>query len=262
LDIVSVCVRGPQHFQVVMEVIQAGPKAIFLEKPPTCSLQEMDVMAAAARRAGIPITVSYSRHWAPSVMWMEGLIQGGLIGQAKTVIGYCGGAFLSFASHTTDLICQFTGYRPVAVYARGSATGVAPEGYQPEPDLSSMTIEFENGVAGIQIGAAGEHGMFYCDVVGTEGRARAGIYIPPFACDKKGKPIDLAALGIPANTSPFKGAYDQIAAYLDGGSRPACTDEDWIAVHEIGFAGIESVLTNQRVALPNANRSRRIFANG
>jgi predicted dehydrogenase len=140
--------------------------------------------------------------------------------------------------------------------------GAAPEGYEPEPHLGSMVIEYADGVAGIQIGEAGEYGSFYCDVIGSEGRARAGIYTAPFACDKKGQAIDLAALGIPANASPFKVAYDQIAAYLDGGPRPACTDEDWIAVHEIGFAGIESCLTDRRIALPNADRARRIFANG
>jgi predicted dehydrogenase len=249
----------------MLEVIAARPKAIFLEKPPTCSLQEMDTLVAAARTAGVPITVSYSRHWAPSVLRMEELIKGGLIGEVQTVIGYCGHAFLSFASHTTDLICQFAGYQPTAVYARGRVAGAAPAGYEPEPDLASMVIEFANGVAGIQIGAAGEHGMFYCDVIGSEGRARTGIYTAPFACDKKGqaiRPEVVAALGMPANASPFKGAYDQIAAYLDGGPRPACTDEDWIAVHEIGFAGIESVLTNRRIELPNANRARCIFANG
>src|SRR5262245_42528809 len=42
LDIVAVCVKGPFHFQVLMEVIAGGPRAIFLEKPPTCSLAEMD----------------------------------------------------------------------------------------------------------------------------------------------------------------------------------------------------------------------------
>jgi len=262
LDIISVCVRGPHHFQVMMEVIEDQPKAIFLEKPPTCSLGEMDEMITAARAAGIPITVSYSRHWAPSVLRMEELVKGGLIGDVKMVVGYCGGAFLSFASHTTDLICQFAGYQPAAVYARGSVSGTVPEGYEPEPNLTSLVIEYANGVAGVQIGEAGEHGAFYCDVIGSEGRARTGIYIPPYACDQKGKAIDLAAHGMPSNASPFRGAYDQIAAFLDGGPRPACTDEDWIAVHEIGFAGIESVLTNQRVPLPNANRARRIFANG
>jgi len=262
LDIISVCVRGPHHFAVTMEVIEARPRAIFLEKPPTCSLREMDELVAAARAAGIPITVSYSRHWAPAVLRMEQLVKGGLIGNVEMVVGYCGGTFLSFASHTTDLICQFAGYRPTAICARGVVEGEGPNGYEPEPSLTSVVVEYENGVVGVQIGRPGEHGSMYCDVTGTEGRARVGMYIPPFACDKQGQPIDLAPHGMPGNASPFKGAYDQIAAHLDGGPPPACTDEDWIAVHEIGFAAIESALTDKRVPLPNANRTRRIFANG
>jgi len=33
-------------------------------------------------------------------------------------------------------------------------------------------------------------------------------------------------------------------------------------VNELGFAGIESVLTGRRIELPSANRSRMIYANG
>jgi len=193
---------------------------------------------------------------------MEALIKDGLIGEVQTVVGYCGHAFLSFASHTTDLICQFAGYNPTAVYARGTVEGEAPDGYEPEPGLTSLILEYPNGVSGVQIGAPGEYGSMYCDIVGTEGRARTGIYTAPFACDKKGNAIDLSQYGLPDNASPFKGAYDQISTYLDGGPRPGCTDADWIAVHEVGLGAIESVLTDARVTLPNVNRSRLIFANG
>lgn len=261
-EIVAICVRGPFHFQSMMRTIAARPRAIFLEKPPSCSLQEMDSMVDAARVAGIPITVSYSRHWAPHILRMAQCVRDGLIGTVQTVVGYCGGTFLSFASHTTDLICQFAGYCPTAVFALGRVEGQAPDGYEPEPILTGMTIEFANGVTGIQVGADGAHGSFYCEAIGTEGRVRAGMYIPPAAADKQGKPIDMATLGIPGDTSPFRLAYDQIAGYLDGGPRPDCTDRDFMVVNEIGFAGIESVLTQQRVVLPNRHRSRRIYANG
>ncbi|MEI6502858.1 MAG: Gfo/Idh/MocA family oxidoreductase, partial [Armatimonadota bacterium] len=109
-DIIAVCVRGPHHFSVMQDVIAAGPKAIFLEKPPTCSLAEMDAMVAAAQAKSIPITVSYSRHWAPHVLRLQELVQSGFIGEVQMVVGYTGHSFLSFASHTTDLICQFSGY--------------------------------------------------------------------------------------------------------------------------------------------------------
>lgn len=260
-DIVAVCVRGPDHFRIMRDAIAAGPKAIFLEKPPTCSLAEMDEMVAAAKARRIPITVSYSRHWAPHVMRLQELVQQGLIGKVKTVVGYVGHSFLSFASHTTDLILQFAGYCPTAVYARGSVSGEAPAGYEAEPSLDLMTIEFANGVRGQQVGVDAEHGGFYVDVFGSEGMVRAGMYIPAWARDKKGV-IDLKAHNMPENASVFKVAYEQIARHLDGGPLPDCTDSHFIAVHETGFAGIESMLTGKRVTLPNVNRTRKVFANG
>lgn len=264
LDIIAVCVRGPAHHAVTMKVIEAGPKSIFLEKPPSCSLAEMDDMVAAAKKAGIPITVSYSRHWAPHVKRMEELVKDGLIGDVKMVLGYCGGSFLSFASHTTDMICQFANYRPKAVTATCEPGKDTQPGYEPEPGVVGMLIEFDGGLTGIQMGDGGEHGGMTCDIVGTEGRARVGMYIPPFASNKDGE-IDLTKHDMPARdaASVFTTAYDQIARYLDGtGPLPDCTDSEFIAVHELGFGGIESALTGRRITLPNTSRSRRIFANG
>ena len=262
LDILAVCVRGPHHFEVMLEVIEAGPKAIFLEKPPTCSLAEMDQMVAAAKARSVPITVSYSRHWCPHVLRLQELVQDqGLIGEVKQVVAYTGGAFLSFASHVTDLVCQFAGYCPTAIYARGRVGGEAPAGYEPEPGVDAAVLEFANGVVGIHVGQQGEHGGFYCDVIGTEGLVRAGVYTPPFARTKDG-PIDLSRHAMPPKASVFQVAYDQIADHLDGGPLPHCTDRAWHIVHELGFAGIESVLTEARVELPNQDRARRIIANG
>jgi predicted dehydrogenase len=263
IDILSICIRGPHHYSALLEGIQAGPGAIFLEKPPTCSLKEMDAVLKAAGAARIPITVSYSRHWGAHVLWMAKLIDEGLIGQITGVVGYCGGPFLSFAAHTTDMICQFAGYEPVAVYARGMADDEAvPEGFEPEPRLHAMLIEFKSGIVGTQIGQPGEHGSFYCEVNGENGRAYIPFYGTPRAWDNEGQVIDLEALGMPAAASPFTLAYDQIANHLDGGPLPDCTNNEFVAVHDISFAGIESVLTDQRVTLPNRNRDRRIFANG
>lgn len=264
LDIIAVCVRGPHHFAVMSQVMNHAnaPKAIFLEKPPTCSLEEQDKMLALSRAKGIPIVVSYSRHWSPKVMRMKELIDGGLIGKVQRVVGYVEHAFLSFASHTTDQICQFAGYCPVAVYASGIvAAQQVPAGYEPEPALKSMVIEMANGVVAIQTGD-GEHGGFYVDVFGDSGYARCGIYMAPYARDRAGKAIDLPALGFPPEISVFTVAYDQIARHLDGGPAPHCANEHWPLINEIGFAGIESVLTHSRVTLPNANRTRKIFANG
>ena len=121
LDIVAICVRGPHHFAVTRDVLATSCRAVFLEKPPTCSLHELDELLRLARAKSVPIIGSYSRHWAPHVLRLQELVAGGLIGDVRSVVGYCGGLFLSFASHTTDLICQFAGYTPLTVIARGAA---------------------------------------------------------------------------------------------------------------------------------------------
>ena len=263
LDISAVCTRGPHHYTAMMDAINAAPKAIFLEKPATCSLDEMDAVVAAAKDANIPITVSYSRHWGPRVLRMAELIKGGLIGEVTGVVGHCGGGFLSFTSHQTDMICQFAGYDPIAVYARGTVPEIdVLEGYEPEPNLTSMVIEFASGIVGTQVAVQGQLGSFACNIQGTEGRASVAFYEQPLAWNSKGEPIDLEKHGMPEDASPFKIAYEQIANHLDGGVLPDCTDDNFAAVHEIGFAGIESVLTDRRIEIPNENRTRSIFANG
>jgi predicted dehydrogenase len=263
LDIVAVCNRGPRHYETMLEVLEAEPKAIFLEKPLSCSLEEMDDMFERADGKGIPITVSYSRHWSPHVLRLQELVSQGMIGTVDTVVGYTGKAFLSFAGHVTDLICQFAGYDATAVYARGHRPeATVPSGYEIEPHLDSAVIELESGVRAIHIGRGGAYGNFYVDVFGSAGRVRAGIYTEPHLSDADGTSQDLSALGFPEDDTPFRYAYDQIADYLDGGALPHCTGQDAAIVNEIGFAGIESALTDQRIELPVANRSRRVFANG
>ncbi len=62
---------------------------------------------------------------------MAELIRNGLTGRVTSVVGYCGGPLLSFGSHVTDLICQFAGSCPAAVFARG----LTPPGLQIRADV-------------------------------------------------------------------------------------------------------------------------------
>jgi len=262
LDIVAVCVRGPHHYKVAMEVIEAGTKFIFIEKPMGCSLTEVDEMTQAAESKGIPIIVDYSRHWTPHLLRLQELVRDGLIGDVQSVIGYCGGGVLSFAVHTTDLICQFAGYDPISVSAFiPPQGGEGPEGYEPEPGIIGATIRFASGITGYHVGQHGVMTGFSVDVLGSEGSLRAGMYIGTSVRNKSG-PVDNSTLNLPENASVFKVAYEQIAAYLDGGPLPHCARDDYMAVNEIGFATIESGLTGQTIAIPCQKRDRLIFANG
>ncbi|HEX8833420.1 MAG TPA: Gfo/Idh/MocA family oxidoreductase [Abditibacteriaceae bacterium] len=273
-DAVAICVRGPHHYAVMKQVLQTRPPVIFLEKPPTCSLAEMDELLALAKEAGTVIMVSYSRHWSPRVLLMEKLVREGLIGRVQSVIGYCGGAVLSFASHTTELVYQFataTGEDNRVLRVR--AHGFVPQddknsrniesGFEIEPHLQHLSMEFLDGVLGVQIGDRGDAGLFYADVFGEKGRVRVGIYMEPQAFDGEGKPLKIPGLAALVDEGPFTEAYAQIARFLDGGPTPDCSDETFVAINEAGFAAIESILRDgETIELPNQNRTRRIWANG
>lgn len=274
-DAVAVCVRGPHHQTIMRRVLEAKPRVIFLEKPPTTSLTDMDELLELSRQHEVPIMVSYSRHWSPRVLQMQQLVREGLIGEVQTVVAYCGKLVLSFASHTTDLICQFAcaqneSYDPIAVTARGfiadkTREGLpddfAARGFEAEPSLTNLHIEFAGGARGFQVGARSDHGSFYADVFGTRGRVRVGIYTQSCAFDESGEPMELPPM--PHDDGPFARAYEQVADYLDGGKLPDCTGAQFAAVNEIGFGAIESLLQDgQRITLPNAKRQRMIYANG
>ncbi|HEX9998625.1 MAG TPA: Gfo/Idh/MocA family oxidoreductase [Abditibacterium sp.] len=273
-DVVAVCVRGPHHFAVMKQVLKARPRVVFLEKPPTCSLTEMDELLALAREVGTTITVSYSRHWSPRVLLMEKLVREGLIGNVQSVVGYCDGAILSYASHTTELVCQFAGATSESSRAlRVRAQGFVPEddprsqdiqpGYEVEPRLHHISIDFAGGVLGVQVGAAGASGSFYADVFGDKGRVTVGMYCEPQAFDLKGNPLEIPGLSEIVDRGPFAEAYRQIADFCDGGAKPDCSDEAFVHVNEIGFGAIESLLSDGKaIELPNQNRTRRIWANG
>ena len=266
LDIIAVCVRGPDHFEVTKRAIAYGPRAIFLEKPPSCSLAEMDELVRLAKEKGTILTVSYTRHWSPRVMHTEKLVKEGIIGEVKHVTVYSAYNVLSFGIHSTDLLCQFAGYCPKSVLAYGDLPELSEEirakGYHPEPSMNAALVEFENGVLGTQLKLPGEYGGFVAEVFGTEGWAKTGIYTQTKIKTKKDGELDISKLGFPEEKSPFTIAYEQIADYLDGGRLPDCTDANFHIVNELGFAMAESIYTGRKVTLPATDREFRMYADG
>ncbi len=271
LDVVDICTRGSWHFPVAMEVLRAEhpPKLLFIEKAPTASLLEMDLLLAEAEKCGVVVVASYSRHWYPHLSWLKTLLDDGLIGRLKTVIGYCRGWLLSMGSHQTDMICQFAGYDPVAVTAHGRyendpdmkwhSIDHLPTGYEPEPLLDNMQIEFASGVTGYQIGEYNDYWGLYCDLFGTAGRVRVQsdlMKVQAFSGFEK--EIDLSGYGFPEKQGVFAEAYREFAKYLSGGALPSCSNRTMAAVQEIGFGAVDSMITGNRIVIPNTNRDRKI----
>lgn len=62
-DVVTICVPPAAQAAAFARVLAAKPKAIVCEKPLAPTLEQAEAMAAAARAAGIPVIVNYTRRF-------------------------------------------------------------------------------------------------------------------------------------------------------------------------------------------------------
>ena len=260
LDVAAVCAKGPLHYELALQVIEAGVPVLFLEKPAGCSLNEVDAVVRAAKERGTRVIVSHTRHWGPHMLELARRIREGLVGEVLSVTSYCPGGILGFAVHNVDMLCQFAGYDPVGVFARTTASADSvPDGYEPEVHVNAAMARFAGGVNGFLVGDNGKRPSFAVEVMGSDGFARIGFYTPPEIFDADAKPVELA---IPENKSPFQVAYEQIVAYLDGGDPPDCGPDQFVPVNELAFGMIESGARDEYITLPNARRVRKIYCMG
>jgi len=64
IDTVAVATRHDSHARLVVEALRAG-KHVFVEKPLALTMEEMDQVEEAARRAGRILCVGFNRRYAP-----------------------------------------------------------------------------------------------------------------------------------------------------------------------------------------------------
>src|SRR5262249_17955578 len=88
IDVVSVCVPSGLHAEVGIQVASAG-KHLVIEKPIDVSLDAADRLIAAAKSAGITMTVISQHRFDPGLIELRRLIDDGalgrlLLGQAAT----------------------------------------------------------------------------------------------------------------------------------------------------------------------------------
>jgi predicted dehydrogenase len=64
IGVVIICTRHASHAALAEAALDAG-KAVFVEKPPALTLDELDRLEAAAGRTGLPLMVGFNRRHPP-----------------------------------------------------------------------------------------------------------------------------------------------------------------------------------------------------
>ncbi|MGN6303636.1 MAG: Gfo/Idh/MocA family protein [Mesorhizobium sp.] len=93
IDIVTVAVKVPPHFEIVKAAIEAG-KHVYCEWPLGRNLAEAEEMAALARSRGVLAVVGTQAPFAPEIAYLRQLIADGFVGKvlSTTLVGRGGAA--------------------------------------------------------------------------------------------------------------------------------------------------------------------------
>ena len=233
--LVSVCVPTRHHASVALDVAaHPAVKAIFLEKPIAQSLADADRLIAAFRERSVSVAINHTRTWDPHYAAIRRLIAEGAIGQVHSVMTHGREGALFGGTHLFDLLRSILDRNPEWV------SGELTSGRTFDPG-SRGVISFGDDVrAYVNISEADPAG-FEIDVVGTEGRIRAGqtLYPELHTVDRAGKRpawIKRVFPGIHDGRSAMLRAVENLVDAVENGAPILSTPQHARTALEIGVA--------------------------
>lgn len=84
VDVVLIAANNNQHHDLVLQAAAAG-KDVICEKPVAMSLQELDDMEAACKKAGVKFTVHHQRRFDPDFRTAKAVYDSGTLGEVYTI---------------------------------------------------------------------------------------------------------------------------------------------------------------------------------
>jgi predicted dehydrogenase len=228
IDILSVCTPDDRHADIVIAAAERGIPAILCEKPLATTLRDADRMIAVIERHGTVVAVEHTRRWDPFFHRAKEIIDAGMIGEIRTIVGTLHGEramIFRNGTHIVDLICYYAGAAPTAVFARleegfeNFAEYRGDGGHAPESEPgASAYIEFANGVRAFYNGTKGTYTNAEWDIVGSTGRIRISGTVAELWTTEQGTGQQVAR-PFPASMvmkGAIQGAFEELIGVLEG----------------------------------------------
>lgn len=158
VDAVAICSSTDTHIDLLVAAAAAG-KPVFIEKPLSLDLTEVDRGVRVVDAAGIPVQVGFNRRFDPSHRAVRDRVQRGDVGDvhlcritsrdpAPPPIAYIevsGGIFNDMTIHDFDMARYVTGSEVVDVFAHGAVLVDPAIGEAGDFDTIVVTMRHENG---------------------------------------------------------------------------------------------------------------------
>jgi predicted dehydrogenase len=106
IDLVSICVKAPHHFEIALRALQAG-KHVYCEWPLAFTVAQAEELTALAHKRGLKAMIGLHLHGAPAMCYAADLVRNGYIGKPlgvslhARVFGPIMGAMATRAGGTT-----------------------------------------------------------------------------------------------------------------------------------------------------------------
>jgi predicted dehydrogenase len=257
LDVVSVATPTPLHAEMALVAVEAGVRAIFLEKPIASGLADADRVVAACARAGVPLAVNHTRRGDPTYRRARRLIDQGAIGQLHSLIALFNGNLMWTGTHAFDLLNYFAGDGPPSwiVGHLDEPAGSDPGG--------SAYIVYQSGVRAFVDGSSGNGVVFRVHAIGSAGEIVIGNYdLELWRSDPASQRRELLRHHFPQierAVAPMVLLIEELLDALEGGPAPISDGETAtsalaliVGLHASSRAG------GQPIAFPIQDRSATI----
>lgn len=180
-DIVSLTAYAPERHTMFKHCVEAGVKAVWVEKAIATSLRDARAMVRLARKHEVATAVNHPRRWSAKYIRARDLVRAGAIGTPESIVSTFSGNLIHTGTHAFDVM-RFVFGDVVAV--RGTPDpGVEGLAYQPGREIlddigGNGTLRFANGAVGTINARAKDYFVFEFEILGSTGSIRLGNATP------------------------------------------------------------------------------------
>ena len=251
-DVVSVAhAPRPMHEEMALACVEAGVRAIFLEKPIASSLAGADRVVAACADAGIPLAVNHTRRGDAVYRKVAELAQSGEVGDLHSMMMLFPSRLMWIGTHGLDLMNFVAGDLPVRW-----VSGEIQEGGDRDPGGNAV-FEYENGARGFINGFRNNPVGFRLHVIGSEGEIVASRYDLTLWRNRPGTGMGYEPVVYPFPlslnyASPMVKLIDELVDAVEGGPEPVSNGRTALrALEQIVAIYCSSRQDCRRVRLPD-----------
>jgi predicted dehydrogenase len=166
LDVVSIGVPTPLHFDVFQEIIKHSPRAVICEKPIASNVKEAEQMLQLSKMQNTSLLVNYMRRFEPGVLELKEKIRQKEFGKIyKGTVWYSKG-ILNNGSHFIDLLRFLLGdITDIKILSKGRKWNET----DPEPDVQ---VVFEKAPIYFLAGREECFSSMEIELIGEKGKIR------------------------------------------------------------------------------------------